>query len=135
MHALPLQFGTTSMHVLIIEDEALIAMSIEDTLRECGCSSFDFAANAADAVAAAQMRCPDLITADVRLAPGCGIEAVGTICCIKAIPVIFITGTAADIPLRRPGSIIVHKPFDEADIKGAFWRALGQADPSLPAAA
>ena len=64
------------MHVLIIEDEPLIAMSIEDALRDCGCASFDFAANVAEAVAAAKMRCPDLITADVQLAPGCGIDAV-----------------------------------------------------------
>lgn len=31
------------MHVLIIEDEPLIAMSVEDALRECDCVSFDFA--------------------------------------------------------------------------------------------
>lgn len=123
------------MHVLIIEDEALIAMSIEDTLRGCGCSSFDFAANAADAVAAAKRHCPDLITADIRLAPGCGIDAVSAICRGKWIPVIFITGTAAELEIRRPGSVIVHKPFDEAEIRSAFWLAMGQVDPCLPGSA
>jgi len=123
------------MHVLIIEDEPLIAMSIEDVLRDCGCSSFDFATNAADAIAAATLRCPDFITADVQLAPGCGIDAVGAICRGKVIPVIFITGTPAAIQFRRPGSIIVHKPFEDADIKSAFWRATGHIDPRLPAAA
>ena len=113
------------MHVLIIEDEPLIAMSIEDALRDCGCDSFEVATSAAQATAAARGRCPDLITADVRLAPGCGIEAVRTICGSKEIPVIFITATAAEIELRRPGSIVVHKPFDHADIKAAFRLATG----------
>ncbi|WP_294122521.1 response regulator [Sphingomonas sp.] len=123
------------MHVLIIEDEPLIAMSIEDALRDCGCASFDFATSAVEATAAARRRCPDLITADVQLAPGCGIDAVGAICGGKAIPVIFITSTGAEIQLRRPGSIIVHKPFDDADIKDAFWLATGYVDPHRPAAA
>ena len=82
------------MHVLIIEDEPLIAMSIDDTLRDCGCASFDFATSVEQAVAAAKIRCPDLITADVQLSPGCGIDAVAAICGGAPIPVIFITSAA-----------------------------------------
>jgi len=122
------------MHVLIIEDEPLIAMSIEDALRDCGCTSFAFAASVEQAVAAAKARCPDLITADVQLSPGCGIDAVAAICGGPAIPVIFITGTAGEVHLRRPGSIIVHKPFDDAIIKAALRRAIGLAKAG-PAAA
>jgi CheY-like chemotaxis protein len=121
------------MHVLIIEDEPLIAMSVEVALRDCGCASFDFATSAAEAIAAASARCPDLITADVRLAPGCGIEAVGAICGSKEIPVIFITATATEIQLRRPGSIVVHKPFDHAAIKDAFSLAMGHVGARLQA--
>ena len=62
------------MHALIIEDESLIAMEIEEVLRGCGFSSFDFAVSAEEAVAAAARNCPDLITADVQLRPGCGIR-------------------------------------------------------------
>jgi CheY-like chemotaxis protein len=64
------------MHALIIEDEPLIAMLIEDILRTCGYSSFAFAATVDDAVAAATSRCPDLITSDVELKPGNGIDAI-----------------------------------------------------------
>lgn len=122
------------MHVLIIEDEPLIAMLIEDALRDCGCTSFAFAASVEQAVAAARARCPDLITADVQLSPGCGIDAVAAICGGPAIPVIFITGTAAEVDARRPGSIIVPKPFNEAALKTALGRAIGLAQPG-PAAA
>ena len=50
------------MHALIIEDECLIAMAIEDALRDCGFTSFDVAVSADEAVAAAARKCPDLIT-------------------------------------------------------------------------
>jgi DNA-binding response OmpR family regulator len=107
------------MHALIIEDEALIAMSIEDALRDCGCDSFDFACSVDAATAAARARRPDLITADVELAPGSGIDAVQAICADRSIPVIFITGTAADVRARLPGHVIVHKPFGPAQVAAA----------------
>src|SRR5438309_10760925 len=68
------------MHALIIEDEFFTAMLIEDRLRELGFTSFAFASSENEAVAAACDRCPDLITADVQFAPGCGIDAVQLIC-------------------------------------------------------
>ena len=115
------------MHVLIIEDEAIIAMAIEDALRDCGCSSFAFAGDVDAAVEAAKQRCPDLITADVQLAPGCGIDAVEAICSDKPIPVIFITGTPGQVQQRVPGPIIVHKPFNPAQIAEALVLATAAA--------
>jgi DNA-binding response OmpR family regulator len=115
------------MHALIIEDEPLIAMSVEDVLRDCGFTSIEFAISLDSAVAAAKRRCPDLITADVQLTPGCGIDAVGMICASKIIPVIFITATAQDVEAKRPGSIVVHKPFGEEAMRAALSQAIGQA--------
>ena len=112
------------MHVLIIEDEAVVALAIEDVLRDCGCSSFDFASSADEAVEAANKRCPDLITADVRLAPGCGIEAVEAICADKPIPVVFVTGTPNEVQARRSDDAIVHKPFDPIRLAEAVRRAI-----------
>jgi len=102
------------MHALIIEDESLIAMAIEDALRACGFTSFDVAASAEEAVTAAEGRCPDLITADVELRPGCGITAVQSICSEQPIPVLFITGRPGEVRMRMPGHALVEKPF-EAD--------------------
>ena len=120
------------MHVLIIEDEPLIAMAIEDSLRGCGCVTFDFGANVEEAIAAARRRCPDLITADVELASGCGIDAVEAICGSVGIPVIFITGSADQVHARRPGSVIVAKPFDERHLREALGLALAQAPAARP---
>lgn len=124
MRVLPLLNLDGAMHVLIIEDEPLIAMSIEDALRECGCESFQFATNFQQAIEAASARCPELITADVKLAPGSGIDAVEAICGDRYIPVIFITSTGDEVEARRPGSIILAKPFDLGRIKQAVELAL-----------
>ena len=124
------------MHALIIEDEPLVAMSIEEGLRSCGYRSFAFATSLQQAIEEARSRCPQLISADVQLSPGCGIDAVAAICSDEPIPVIFVTGTAGDLDRRRPGSIIVHKPFTNEDIKCAVDAVLrgtqGPANESAP---
>lgn len=107
------------MHVLIIEDESMIAMAIEDALRGCGFTSFDIAVSTEEAVAAAERRCPDMITADVELRPGCGITAVQSICSERPIPVLFITGSPGEVRVRMPGHALVEKPFSTDHILDA----------------
>ena len=105
------------MHALIIEDCDLIAMSIENVLRDCGFTSFAVAMSLDQAVAAAAKRCPDLITADVELKPGSGIAAVQTICSKTRIPVIFITGRAEVARSRMPGFPVLGKPFRADEVQ------------------
>lgn len=107
------------MHALIIEDESMIAIAIEDALRGCGFTSFDIAVSADEAVTAAALRCPDLITADVELRPGCGITAVQSICSDRPIPVVFITGSPGQVRIRMPGHALVEKPFSADHIRDA----------------
>ena len=116
------------MHALIIEDESLIAMAIEDVLRGCGFTSFDVAVSAEEAVAAAARTCPDLITADVQLRPGCGITAVQSICSEQPIPVLFITGSPGEVRIRMPGHALIEKPFEDDHIMEAIKFALDQRD-------
>ena len=116
------------MHALIIEDEALIAMAIEEALRGCGFESVDVVASAADAVSAAALRCPDLITADVELRPGSGIDAVQSICSDQPIPILFITGKPGEVRQRMPGHALVEKPFTANHIIDATNRILERGD-------
>lgn len=113
------------MHALIIEDESLIAISIEDILAECGFNSFDVACSADQAVAAARLRCPDLITADVQLNPGNGIDAVDQISRVPPIPVVFITGSPAEVMKRMPEHLLITKPFTSEIVAKAVGLALG----------
>ena len=107
------------MHALIIEDEDLVALAIEEVLRECGFTSFDVAVSLNEAVAAAKTRCPDLITADVELKPGSGVDAVQTICSDTPIPVIFITARADAARSRMPQHPVLNKPFRAGDVEAA----------------
>lgn len=108
------------MHALIIEDEYLTALMIEDRLRDLGFTSFDLALDEEEAVAAASHRCPDLITADVQLGRGCGIDAVQRICDHLPIPVLYITGTAMAVQERCPSAAVIQKPFGIADLSAGI---------------
>jgi DNA-binding response OmpR family regulator len=107
------------MHALIIEDDDLVAVAIEQVLQGCGFTSFDIATSRDEAVAAAERRCPQLITADVELKPGSGIDAVQTICSERPIPVIFITARADAARARMPHHPILSKPFRVSEVEAA----------------
>lgn len=112
------------MHALIIEDEPMIAMVIEDTLRDLGFTTFDIASSPATAIEAAALRCPDLITSDVQLKPGCGISTVIKICESVVIPVIFLTANVADVNRRLPTYRALSKPFSTEQLSSAVAVAL-----------
>jgi DNA-binding response OmpR family regulator len=107
------------MHALIIENEPLIAMSIEEILVECGFTSIDIATSEKNAVRAAGLKRPDLITADGQLRPGSGMDAVNKICSGSLIPVIFITATPAEVESRMPQNPLIVKPFTNEAVMNA----------------
>jgi CheY-like chemotaxis protein len=98
-------------HALIIEDEFLLALTVEQALGEIGYASFDIAASMAEAIAAARRRCPDLIVADHRILDGTGTEAVMDICSNRAIPVVFVTGSEPEVREHLPHALVVAKPM------------------------
>ena len=115
--------GPSPMHALIIEDFPVIAMSIEDELADMGYSAA-IAATEVEALALVGERCPDLIIADVRLAQGCGIEAVRRICGDRAVSVIFMSGdvdAVADSVTGKAGFLC--KPFTSAALRSTIETA------------
>jgi len=114
-------------HVLIIEDEELIALDIEDILGRQGATSFDMAHTEQAAVDAAALRRPDIITVDVVLKTGFGTNAVETITERHGpIPVIFITSTPEAC---RSGGLarVLRKPVNEAAVSRAYHALCGVA--------
>lgn len=108
-------------HVLIIEDEPLVAMTIQDLLENEGATSFEIAVTEADAVSFALERRPDLITSDVRLIEGTGPAAVSEIHRrLGEVPVIFISGTPDECHPCNPPGIIISKPFRHEALATAF---------------
>lgn len=116
------------MHALIIEDESLIAMTIEEILGGIGFTSFDIASSSEEAIRAAELRCPALINADVELSPGSGIDAVNAICSGPLIPVIFITGSESEVARRMPLHPLIVKPFTSEAVITAVKLALATSE-------
>ena len=89
-------------NILIVEDEVIIAMALEDSLRDFGYTIAGRATNGADAVRLAIENEPDLALVDIRLNGEMdGIEAANRICRRLDIPVIFLTAYSDDTTLSR----------------------------------
>lgn len=119
------------MHAFIIEDDYLIAQSLRDMLEQLGFRSFTFAESEDAAVLKARGRRFDLITADVRLLPGDGVNAVRTIAGTPGTPVIFITGYGEDVYERMPNAVVIQKPVKQE----VLARAVRMVSDGLPAPA
>lgn len=108
-------------HVLIIEDEFLIALDIQQILESQGASSFAFAGTEVEAVAEARQRRPAFISSDVVLRLGTGPKAVQTIQReLGRVPVIFITGSPELCHPREAVAPVFDKPMNEQAIGAAF---------------
>jgi CheY-like chemotaxis protein len=109
-------------HVLIIEDDAIAAIDIRDTLRSAGATSFSFAETEKEAVICAREMQPALITSDVMLARGSGPRAVRLIHEEFGVcPVIFITATPDQCDPCE-GHHVLEKPFRTDHLKEVFCR-------------
>jgi CheY-like chemotaxis protein len=109
-------------HVLIIEDDYLIAAELEMVLADLGCGSVAYAATEPEAIEAARDRRPSLVLADVRLRVGNGRNAVRAIVGETNIPAVFVTATEGDIDDVNP-ALIVRKPFTPPDVRRALAAA------------
>ena len=99
-------------HVLIIEDDQVIASLIGTILEDEGATSIKAASTEAEAVTAALAQTPGLIVSDVRLRSGTGPRAVATIRdAVGPVPVIFITGAIDEAPGCDAGDVILSNPF------------------------
>lgn len=107
-------------HVLIIEDEPLIALDLEHILGGLGATTFDVADAEQQAVDAANRRKPAIITADVRLRIGRGPDAVGAIIArYGPIPVIYITADTERCSASETVRVL-RKPANESAITRAY---------------
>lgn len=112
------------MHALIIEDQIAFALLVEDELRDLGYSSFDIVDTEAAAIVSATDRCPDLITADQRLASGSGVNAIRAICAHRYIPFVFITSYRNEVREQPPEAMVLGKPFWPPTLHQAIEQAI-----------
>jgi DNA-binding NarL/FixJ family response regulator len=79
--------------VLIVEDEALIALQLKMSLKQAGYELCEPVARGEDAIAIARQEKPDVILMDIRLIGDMnGIEAARQIVTFSSAKIIFTTG-------------------------------------------
>ncbi|WP_454883438.1 response regulator [Sphingomonas oryzagri] len=120
-------------HVLIIEDEMLIAMHLESLIADIAGTTIDLAARESEAVLLAEARPPSLILSDVRLAEGTGTAAVRTIRkMLGPVPVIYVTGNPDHPECDAP---VIAKPIRDDLLIAAASNMLSERSADIIAAA
>ena len=108
--------------ILLVEDEALIALSLKMGLERAGCMVDQILATGEAAIERVEQVVPDIVLMDIRLAGAMsGIEAARQIRKQHPIPIIFMTGFARDMYDQysdelKP-SILVNKPVSAPVLK------------------
>lgn len=114
--------------VLIIEDEAMIAMDLENITRDLGHRVTGSAPTRSHAIVLAQGEKPDLILSDIKLADGSsGIDAVEDILENTAeTPVIFITAFPELLltAQRKEPAFVITKSYTEDQVESAVSQAM-----------
>jgi two-component system, response regulator PdtaR len=123
--------------ILIVEDEALLAADIGDSLSDMGFEVVGFAQTGESAISQASEKTPDLVLMDIQLRGSMdGIEAATKIKAEVGCPIVFQTAYAEDTVLERataaePYGYLV-KPVGlrelHATIKMALYKAKIEAE-------
>lgn len=109
-----------ALRVLIVEDDPLLAMLLAELLAGMGHEVCGTAATEADAVSAAARCRPDLMIVDHGLAQGSGVSAVEEILRTGPLAHVFLSGDAEQVRARKPGALVIRKPFREAELAAAI---------------
>lgn len=102
------------MIILLVEDEALIALTLEMTLDEAGYTILGPVATAARALELAERTVPDLALVNIDLRDGdSGIILASELHHRWTVPVLFVSGQRADALAHRDVALgYLGKPYD-----------------------
>ncbi|WP_298747589.1 response regulator [uncultured Brevundimonas sp.] len=106
------------LRVMIVEDQALLAMELELVLGEAGCDVVGCAMDQVSALEIADRQRPDLALIDVNLLDGLtGPRIAQRLVGDYGTAVVFLTANPEQIPEGFAGALgAVSKPFDEQTI-------------------
>jgi CheY-like chemotaxis protein len=102
------------MRLLLVEDEALVAMELEDMISGLGGETVGPFGRVADALEALGREQVDGAVLDVRL-DGDTTFPIVDVLLQAANPILFVTGAASSIPEKYRRVPRLHKPFDETE--------------------
>ncbi len=119
----------TKNRILVVEDETIVALDLQNSLKILGYDVIGIASTGSEAVAKAGSERPDLILMDIILKGDMdGIQAAENIRLFLDVPVIFLTACADDLTLNsakvtEPFAYMI-KPFEERELRSHIEIAL-----------
>jgi CheY-like chemotaxis protein len=112
----------TQRRILVVEDEALVAMLVEDALTDAGFAVLGPARSVAQALEMLRGAAPDAAVLDLNLG-GENSLAVAEALAARGIPFVVATGYgAAGLPAHLRHIPVLPKPYDPADLTVAIER-------------
>lgn len=112
------------LHVLVVEDESLVAMFVEDALTELGCVVVGPVARVDAALELSRTHRVDAAVLDINVA-GEKVFPVANELYEHSIPVVFATGYGlAGLAEPHSNSIVLQKPYSTEKLRLALEAAL-----------
>lgn len=112
-----IQIGEGIRSVLIVEDEMIVAMLIEDLMRELGVVDVHVCPDAASALQIVETCTIDCAILDLRVRDGSSTPVADALAA-KAIPFVFASGSdSGALEDRYAGHPMIGKPFLDDDLK------------------
>jgi DNA-binding NtrC family response regulator len=124
----PLEIDGRKLRLLIVEDDALIAMDLAVSVTDLGGHVVSVAVTARDAMRLVDELSPDVILMDVRLrGEPDGIEAAQIIQSRHGLAIVFVTGNSDAATMQRMRQLadaeIILKPVLINELRDAILRA------------
>jgi two-component system, response regulator PdtaR len=116
----------TGATVLIVEDEALVALDLALVLRDLGCVVLGLAADSAQALALLRQQRPDAVLLDLGLRDGFALALVEA---LAAADVRYVLTTGYDCEQLEPAlrhAPRLGKPFGQEELRQALLQVLGR---------
>ncbi len=117
--------------ILAVEDEALIAVMLEDMLSDLGVVTVGPAGTVTSALALAQSETFDAAILDVNLR-GERIDPVAAVLAERAIPFVFVTGYGEVRIDGQPHAPVIDKPYTQDKLAKALSQILKGNGASAP---
>ena len=122
--------GLTGLRAFIVEDEALVLLTLEDMMADLGCEVVVSVQHVEEALRFALDAAVDFALLDVNVG-GTRIDAVARALAARGIPIVFVTGyESLSLPPGSEHAVRVAKPFDVSQLAAGIREALGRAGPS-----
>ena len=110
--------------VFVVEDEALLLMTLQDMLADLGCELVASAQRLDDAVRKARDLVFDIAILDVNVA-GKRIDSVAETLAERGVPFVFVTGyERTALPSGFQDRTLLAKPYGVEDLEAALRRGL-----------